>query len=240
VTDFRKQLYERYVSTFKGHTFHSQDDVQRHWEWCRRKLLPLLGHVDRRAAILELGCGPGYLLELLGREGWSNASGIDVSAEQVRLAAARGLNAVEAEALAWLSSREASYDAVIAIDFFEHFTRDELLRLTSAIHAALRPGGTLLLQTPNGAGLFPNVVIHGDLTHMTIMSPGSLGQLLRWGGFETIECFETGPVAKNLRGRVRIVLWSIIRAAASAVRRIETGGVERVWTENLLCRCRRP
>jgi hypothetical protein len=65
-------------------------------------------------------------------------------------------------------------------------------------------------------------------------------QLLRWGGFDAIECFESGPVAKNLRGSVRVVLWSIVRAVATAVRLVETGAVERVWTENLLCRCRRP
>ena len=41
----------------------------------------------------------------------------------------------------------------------------------------------MLVQTANGAGLFPAQVIYGDLTHMTIFTPHSLAQLLRASGF---------------------------------------------------------
>ena len=83
-------------------------------------------------------------------------------------------------------------------------------------------------------------MIYGDLTHMTIFNPGSLLQLLTLSGFDQIEFFETGPAPMGLTGRLRAHRpRSVIRGAASLVRRIETGKLQRIWTENMICRCRR-
>jgi SAM-dependent methyltransferase len=238
--DFRDRLYARYVSAFKGIAPRDASDLERRRAWSRIKILPLLQGVDRSAPLLELGCGPGDLLGLLREEGFGAAEGIDVSAEQVAIAAARGLPVRHGDALALLREARERYAAILAIDFFEHFTKDELLDLFPLVHEALRPGGVLLLQTPNGEGLFPNAVIYGDLTHVTIFTPGSLEHILTLAGFAEIRCFETGPAPKNLAGRLRGLAWSVIKLSAGLVRRIETGKAQRIWTENLICRCRRP
>ncbi len=44
----------------------------------------------RDQPVLELGCGPGQLLEYLGQRGFARRLGIDLSEEQVRRARARG------------------------------------------------------------------------------------------------------------------------------------------------------
>src|SRR5262249_47783966 len=149
-------------------------------------------------------CGPGVILEFLKNKGFSNVQGIDVSQEQVAVSVKRGLNANVADVFEFLESKEQAYNAILALDFIEHFTRDEILSLIKEISKALKLGGMLLLQTPNGQGLFAGQVVYGDLTHFTIFTPESMSQVLRFAGFDLIEFHETGPVPKNFPNKLRI------------------------------------
>ncbi len=180
------------------------------------------------------------MLQFLKDNGFSNASGVDVSPEQTSLATARGLNATVGDVFQHLREAQSSFDAIIALDFVEHFEKAEQIPLFEVIFAALRPGGRLILETPNGEGLFASQVIYGDLTHLTIFSEGSLSQLLRLTGFERMEFYETGPAPKDLKGRVRGILWRIIKLIANCARIIESGETQRLWTKNLICCARKP
>jgi 2-polyprenyl-3-methyl-5-hydroxy-6-metoxy-1,4-benzoquinol methylase len=235
--DWRAQFYRGYVSTFKSAPDLS---VEPSFVWWDHKYLPLLADLDREAPILEIGCGGGGLLAYLGRRGFSHASGIDISAEQVELARRRGVRAELADALAYLRERSLSFDAVLAVDVLEHLSRDELVTLSELLATALRPRGRLVVQTANGAGLFPRQVIYGDLTHLTIFTPESLGQLLRGAGFQDLTFYETGPIPIRLRGKLDTVLWGAIKRVANTVRSIETGKRQAIWTENFICRAFKP
>jgi len=237
-TDFRQELYSRYVSRFKGPRNESSD--VRWGRWAEYKLLPLLRDVPRDGAVLDVGCGAGQMLQLLKDHGFTNAIGIDVSAEQVLSATGAGLTAQVGDVFEYLRDSRSKFDAITALDFVEHFGKAEQIPLFEAIYAALRPGATLLLETPNGEGLFASQVIYGDLTHLTIFNEGSLTQLLKLIGFDSLEFFETGPAPKDLKGRVRGFLWRLIKLAANGARIIESGDTQRLWTKNLICRCRKP
>ena len=165
---------------------------------------------------------------------------IDVSAEQVRLAATRGLSATVGDVFDHLGESALVFDAIIALDLVEHFDKSEQIPLFKAIYGALLPGGRLILETPNGEGLFASQVIYGDPTHLTIFSEGSLTQVLRLIGFEKLEFYETGPVPKDLKGRVRGLLWRVIKLAAKVARVIESGETQRLLTKNLICCSRKP
>jgi SAM-dependent methyltransferase len=226
--DYRSALYDRYVSTFKG-----APHGEAAYAWWDHKYLPLLQGVGLDAPILEVGCGSGALLRYLAARGFARAKGIDISAEQVALA--RGLDVVRGDALQHLGAHPSCYECIVAVDVLEHFARDELLELSAGLHAALRPGGRLLVQTANGAGLWPGQVIYGDLTHQTIFTPGSLEQLLRNVGFDTFSFYETGPIPLRLRGRLDVVVWQAIKGAARAIKYVETGKRQTIWTENFIC-----
>jgi 2-polyprenyl-3-methyl-5-hydroxy-6-metoxy-1,4-benzoquinol methylase len=234
--DFRATLYGRYVSTFK----HVRNSNEASSTWWDHKYLPLLQDLERTAPILEVGCGDGRLLEYLAIRDFSNVSGIDISPEQIALAQGRGVRAQCADALTYLTSYESEFGAVIAVDVLEHLTRDELVTLTGRIYGSLRPDGRLLVQTANGAGLFPGQVIYGDLTHQTVFTPESLSQLLTHAGFVNLRFYETGPIPIRLRGRLNVILWRGIKGLANAVRYVETGKRQAVWTENFICRAIKP
>jgi ubiquinone/menaquinone biosynthesis C-methylase UbiE len=109
--DFRAELYARYVSAFKG----DSPDVDA--AWYDHKLLPLLRGVPRDAPLLELGCGPGHLLEYLKRRGFSHAEGVDIAEEQVARARARGVVGIvprHADACA-LPQPDASVDGAFLV-----------------------------------------------------------------------------------------------------------------------------
>lgn len=232
-SDFRHDLYDRYVTTFKGPGALSDAGAWAFWD---HKYLPLLRDLSPDAPILEIGCGEGRLLAYLARRGFRHASGVDISAEQIALAERRGVQAELADAFEVLARRRGTCAAIVAVDVLEHFSRDELGRLATSINAALMPGGRLIVQTANGAGLLPGQVIYGDLTHLTIFTPQSLAQLLTPAGFTRFSFFETGPTPVRVRGKLDVALWSAIRAVATIARRIETGKTQTIWTENFICR----
>jgi SAM-dependent methyltransferase len=235
-TDFRTTLFRRYVSAFKGDTVPGEGSST----WWDHKYLPRLADLDRTRPLLEIGCGSGELLSYLGRRGFSHAVGVDISAEQIELAQRRGVRAMQADLFDYLSKHQGELEAIVAIDVLEHLTRDELVRLAPLLLDALRPCGRLLVQTANGAGLFSRQVIYGDLTHMTIFTPQSLGQLLRGAGFERLTFYETGPIPIRVRGKLDVALWNIVKALANSVRALEAGKRQAIWTENFICRAFKP
>lgn len=168
-----RELYNRYVSEFKPENAAlTPTELRHYYGWCDARYFPHLKHLPQSASILELGCGHGRILNYLRHKGFDKAKGIDISQQQIDIALRDRLDAELADVFEFLDRHSEGFEAVIAIDFAEHFTKDELLRMFEAIHAAMKPGGTLLLQTPNAEGVFARQVMYGDLTHETILSPG--------------------------------------------------------------------
>jgi len=241
VPDFRQTLYDHYVSRFTGKESQLRaDSLLSYLTWSEYKFAPLLEGLEPDSTILELGCGPGYMLEFLKRCGFRQVKGIDVSREQVQLARSRGSNAEVTDVFEYLNGRHEAIDAIIALDFIEHFHKEELIALMPLVLESLKKDGRLILQTPNGEGLFPRQIIYGDLTHLTILTPSSLQQLLEEVGFHDFRFYETGPVPKNMMGKLRLLLWQMIKFAANSVRKIEAGTSQAIWTDNMICCCSKP
>ena len=252
--DFRSQLYKGYVSTFKHENAQlTSEQLAHYYKWCDARYFPILRNLEKTSSILELGCGHGRILSYLRSKGFPNVKGIDVSEEQIELARKDGLDAERIDVIEYLKKYYSSslqgesassamqgegLDCVIAIDFVEHFTKEELLQLFESLHSAMKPEGVLLLQTVNGEGLFPRQIMYGDLTHSTILSPGSVSQLLSATGFHDMKYFECAPLASGLSGMIRSIAWKMIRAGANAIRMIESNKMQHVWTENFICAAR--
>ena len=234
--NFRDKAYASYVSSFKT-SQESIDDLKMkklHEEY-KYRLLPLVETLAKSSPILELGCGPGYLLKYLMKQGFNDVTGIDISKEQLEIAHKMGLKVIHGDALEFLSEENSCYKAIIAIDFVEHFDKNEIFDLFHRISSALIKDGILIIQTPNGQGLFPGQVIYGDLTHLTILGEDSLRHLLQYHGFGNIQFYETSPIPNDIEGKFRFVAWQIIRAIIRLCRQIEAKNTSKIWTENMIC-----
>jgi SAM-dependent methyltransferase len=231
---FRDELYAGYT-LHSGHATEGSADFDRVRAHYFRDWLPS----DPDTPVLDLGCGNGQLLGFLRRSGLRSVLGVDRSPAQVERSrrAAPGAEVVLGDGTALLRERAGGFGAIFCIDVLEHLTRDELLESLHLIVAALRPGGVLIAQVPNADSPFHGAIRYGDLTHELAFTVDAMAHLV---GLERAQFRECGPVAKNAKGIVRVVLWKLLRRAVQGWNAIETGSAGRgVYTRVMLARAER-
>jgi 2-polyprenyl-3-methyl-5-hydroxy-6-metoxy-1,4-benzoquinol methylase len=234
--DFRTKLYQNYVSNYKKVTSSNSDkDKKSDYEIFKRRYLPLIREFNKDCKIIEVGCGNGYVMQFFREQGFTNIYGIDISEEQIEEARGKGLNAEVQNIFEFFKTNKEKFDIILALDFVEHFSKDELPALFSGLNNLLNKAGVLIIHTPNGEGFFPGRIIYGDLTHLTIFNPNSLLQILLTTGFKEVRFYEVTPIAKNIKGAVRLVLWKIIRFIIRNSKIIETGSVGKILTQSFVC-----
>ncbi len=150
--------------------------------------------------ILDLGCGRGESLELFERQGWA-AEGVDGSAEMVEQCRKKGLHAHEGDLFDHLAAAQPeSLGAIVSFHVIEHLPVETLDRLVRLAFRALRPGGILILETPNPL----SVVVAArnfwlDPTHRRPVHPETLRLFYELAGFEAIEFLPLRPFAAQDR-----------------------------------------
>jgi SAM-dependent methyltransferase len=144
--------------------------------------------------VLDLGCGRGETLALLRDQGIP-ARGVDSSARMVALCRERGLEATEGDLFATLEGlAEASLGAVVSFHVIEHLPGSALDRLVRLAWRALKPGGVLILETPNPLSMV--VAARNfwlDPTHIRPVHPDSLKLMYELAGFDPVERLDLRP-----------------------------------------------
>jgi SAM-dependent methyltransferase len=123
---------------------------QRHW-WYRARRAILADLIRREIAppadarILEIGCGTGHNLEMLGRFGQLDAIELDDESRSIaekRLG--RDIMSARLPELAGIPDRH--YDLIAALDVIEHI--DDDVGAVGAIAMKLKPGGKFIMTVP--------------------------------------------------------------------------------------------
>lgn len=234
--DYKVKLYERYYTTHntKLYGVSSIEKIKKNytvWNYFFKRHLP----ENSGAVILDLGCGDGAFVYYLQDMGYTLAEGLDYSQEQIDCGLNLGIsNLQQGDAVDYLKIIENKYDVIIARDVFEHFTKQLIYNLLELTHQALRPGGKLIIQVPNGEGLYSTSILYGDFTHEIAFTESSINQLFLNTGFKKVNCFATGPVPKNTVGVLRKWLWGIRVLSAKFWRMVEMGSSGRIYTSNLI------
>ncbi len=183
--------------------YHERKGVRSKWHHLKfERLARSLGAYERH---LDIGCGPGTFVGSLGGPGHS--TGVDIAPAQIEYASAhyggpdREFRTVSPEALPF---RDGAFDLVTMVELVEHLTEEDCLRLMAEVRRVLRPGGRLILTTPNYAAFWPlleklvnrfGTIDYAD-QHISKYRRGSLRMLLVRAGFrvEMVETFLfTGP-----------------------------------------------
>jgi SAM-dependent methyltransferase len=170
------ELYASFENQFRGTPEHIKEGL--------RVYLPLLKDAGVTSDVLDLGCGRGEWLELLRDEG-CQARGVELNRAMIGNQRNQQLEIVPANALVYLRSLpENSLRAVTAFHFVEHIGLAELIDLLDEINRALKPGGLLILETPNPKNLVVGACnFYSDPTHQKPLFPETLEFIVTHRGF---------------------------------------------------------
>lgn len=145
---------------------------------------------DRQARILVVSCGPGYLVNLLGRRGYRNVLGIDSDARKVEHARKRQLPCEAARAFTFLADKSGAYDVIIPEQELNHLTLDETIDFLRMCRTALAPGGRVIVYAMNGANpLVGSENLAHNIDHFYNVTEHSLVQILELAGFRNAKVF---------------------------------------------------
>ena len=121
-----------------------------HWWYRARRdilsrYLTRYGNLPKHARILEIGCGTGHNLPMLGAFGHIDAIEIDPAARDI--ASARlGKPVGEAPLPELTGVDRAAYDLIAVLDVVEHI--DDDVAALRAMAGCLKPGGKILITVP--------------------------------------------------------------------------------------------
>jgi SAM-dependent methyltransferase len=190
----------------------------------RRKWRRLIGEVRRhgvpRGRVLEIGCSWGGFLAAATESGWE-ACGVDLSTEATAHARERlGLQAF-AGSLEESPFGEGGFDAVVMWHVIEH-QRDPRGFLRSCA-SRLKPGGVLLLTTPNAASLIARVSGAAwewatPPAHLHLLTPRGLDEIFSQAGLRTVKL-------STRRGDARPFPAEIVIAGAKRLEGWRRGGI---------------
>lgn len=133
---------------------------------------------------LDLGCGRGEWLQLL-KERDIPAQGIDGDEKMVAFCRNLDLSVEKNDILRFLQQAPSeTFGMVTLFHVVEHLSFDHLNEVMEHIYRVLRPGGILIVETPNPENIrISTLNFWMDPTHIRPLPPHLLDFLLEWEGF---------------------------------------------------------
>ncbi|MDW3217522.1 MAG: class I SAM-dependent methyltransferase [Acidimicrobiales bacterium] len=183
------------------------DEIEGRWGFRWRYVLDrIAADVDAGSTVLDVGAGNGYFVKLAAEEYGLAATGIEISEASAAFARDHlGVDLLVED----LAEHDETYDVVTAFSVLEH-VEDPAAMLASLI-ARVRPGGLLVLATPNPACIQRRV--KGEKRWSMICPPHHLNIFSRTGLERMVSAAGLEPLS-----------WEAISTSVKSVRRIDTDG----------------
>ena len=188
-------LYVSFEESFRGTRGDIKNRIEVYLPYVRK-----VGAGSADSPILDLGCGRGEWLEFCHEENLM-ARGIDNNRIMVELSRALGLDVIEADLLDYLRMHGTNnFGAITAFHIAEHLSFGQLIAFFDGAFRALRPGGMLIVETPNP----DNIVVacrnfYQDPTHRNPLPSSTLAFIAKARGFADLEILPLNPVPEHAR-----------------------------------------
>jgi ubiquinone/menaquinone biosynthesis C-methylase UbiE len=152
---------------------------------------------ERPLKIVDIGCGPGFLLGCFA--GWFPdmvLTGVDQSEDLLAVAKKRCPKMIPLVGdVSSVPLPDGCADVAFALHVVEHLPQPDLL--FTEVRRILRPGGLLVLATPNPEGLGARLMGkrwqgYEDPTHIALHGPSYWTERMKMAGFEIVRYGTTG------------------------------------------------
>lgn len=143
---------------------------------------------DPAMSVLEIGCGTGIFLRYLKARGFTDVTGLDSDAGLAPvLDDLDGFAIHLTDGASFLAGcPDARYDRVALFDVAEHLSPAKLKDLMLAVRRVLKPGGRVVLRSPNCASPWGLKMQFDSFDHVTPITAGRLRELAAATGFDFV------------------------------------------------------
>ena len=140
------------------------------------------------AKVIDLGCGRGEWLELLKESGF-NAYGVDLDDGMLAECRILGLQVATADAISTLEALSDESQVVVSgFHIVEHIEFSSLQKLVQEALRVLKPGGLLILETPNPENIVVGACnFYIDPSHQRPIPPQLLSFLPEYYGYDHVK-----------------------------------------------------
>jgi SAM-dependent methyltransferase len=156
----------------------------------QRFYLPYFAKSQR---VVDLACGDGDFVALLLEQG-VDAVGVDADVKTCANAQAKGLPVICQNVFDYLAATSsASVDGIFCAHLVEHLAYPQVLDLVHEAARILRPGGRVILATPDCRSLYSHLdMYYLHFGHVSFYHPRLLSFMLEHEGFGSVE-YDANP-----------------------------------------------
>lgn len=204
-----------YASYFEARNWGQANSEANFWYYDGlRKIVPLLAG----ASVLEIGFGDGRFLDwCVSRK--LKPVGVEILQAALDKAHSLGHKVYLGPFSPATLPGDHIVDLIAIFDVIEHLTINEIRQLLKDLLPHLAPNGRIVLRFPNGNSPFVGPVQTSDITHRTLVSPGTMLDICTPLNLQIQHAFNDrmlppglGP---KLRRRLAYALRSVIEAVIS-------------------------
>jgi len=179
-------------------------------------------------SVLEIGCGTGIFSRYLRHKGFTDVVCLDLDKRLAPVLADLDTFQVvfeEAETYVASISGKRTFDLIVMQDVLEHIPIEKACSLFKAFHAALAPGGRILIRVPNLSSPWGARLYYGDFEHVTPFSPDRVLQFASITGFQV-----AGMTGQKTGKRRKQIAANVLHAVLSRI----LPEHPRIWEANIL------
>lgn len=164
---------------------------------------------NKKALILDIGCGMGQFIQYLKKKGYTNVIGIEIGQEAVDYCKKNNIGNIHKidNINEFINSKVNKFDIIILKSVIAHFKREDVILNLQLIRNALKDGGIIIVETFNMSVFTGVFALYDDYTHKLGFNEESLYQVLYESGFNDIKIYGN---KYKVRG-IKSLLWIILR-----------------------------
>ena len=216
-----RKIYENYLTVHytgcESTHFDNPDEVQRLLQRNKLVLDHNLGSffeskVKKTDEILDLGCGYGSFLNFLEFHGYTKATGVDLSREEIKFCRQRfsKYQYSVADITRFVEKTQKKYKIIYLSHVLEHIPRMQTIKLLTGIKKIMADDAYLIVISPNSSAYFNSMATrYGDMTHETGFTNNSLHQLFNVLKFSEVQVLNYYGAGNSLINVPRILALNI-------------------------------